>query len=106
MVGPGSPIPQRRDDSPQYNDLVYYIYILKSERDNNIYTGFTKNLKLRLKEHLAGRVKSTSLRKPMKLIYYEAYLSESDARRRERYLKAGGKAKLNLKEQINFSLNT
>lgn len=83
---------------------MYYVYILKSLRDNKIYTGYTSNLKLRIKEHEEGKVKSTSFRKPVKLVYYEAYLSKTDAHAREKYLKGGGKAKVALKEQIRNSL--
>jgi putative endonuclease len=83
---------------------VYYVYVLLSLKDKQIYTGLSSNLKQRIEEHQKGQVKSTSSRKPLKLIYYEAYLSESDARRRELYLKNGGKAKLALKQQITDSL--
>lgn len=40
-----------------------------------------------MKEHNAGRVTSTYHRRPLNLIYFEACLSEEDARRREKYLK-------------------
>jgi putative endonuclease len=83
---------------------MYYVYILKSFKDNKIYTGYTSNLKLRIKEHLEGKVKSTSFRKPIKLVYYEAYLVRKDAQAREKYLKGGGKAKSDLKAQIKQSL--
>ena len=68
---------------------MYYVYILFSEKDSLLYTGFTPNLKLRFKAHCEGYVKSTKFRRPLKLIYYESYLSELDARRREKYLKGG-----------------
>lgn len=84
--------------------LMYYVYILKSIKDNKIYTGYSSNLKRRISEHKDGKVTSTSLRRPLKLIYYEAYLSEKDAREREMYLKSGGKAKTTLKFQIRNSL--
>jgi len=49
--------------------------------------------------HRYGKVASTSLRRPVQLIHYEAYLLESDARRREKFLKSSdGKALL--KKQI------
>jgi len=83
---------------------MYYVYVLKSGKDGNIYTGFTSNLKLRLKEHLDGKVISTKNRNPLKLIYYEAYLNEKDALNREIYLKSGGNAKNSLKSQIAGSL--
>lgn len=85
---------------------MYYVYILKSDIDGNIYTGFTSNLKSRLQEHNLGTVISTKNRRPLKLIYYEAYSSETDARKREKYLKGGGNAKNVLKLQLEYSLNS
>lgn len=67
--------------------MFYYTYILKSIKDGKLYTGYTKNLKLRLEEHNKGKVISTKERRPLKLIYYEACLSRSDATHREKYLK-------------------
>ena len=84
--------------------IMFYVYVLRSLRDNKIYTGYTSNLKLRIGEHLIGKVASTASRKPLKLVYYEAYLNKEDAEARENYLKGGGKAKLDLKKQIKNSL--
>ncbi|HAT73961.1 MAG: GIY-YIG catalytic domain protein [Candidatus Moranbacteria bacterium GW2011_GWF2_36_839] len=66
---------------------MYYTYILRSEKDNKNYVGYTKNLKLRFEEHQKGKVESTKDRRPLKLIYYEAYLNQQDATHREKYLK-------------------
>ena len=52
-----------------------------------MYTGYTKDLKLRFEQHLKGLVESTKNRRPFKLIYYEACLSQKDALHREKYLK-------------------
>ena len=68
---------------------MHYVYLLISEVDGNFYTGATADLKRRVAEHNSGRVNSTKNRKPLKLIYYEACLYETDARNRERYLKSG-----------------
>jgi Predicted endonuclease containing a URI domain len=67
---------------------MYYIYVLQSEKDDKFYTGFTKNLKLRFDQHNKGLVKSTKDRRPLRLIYYEACLSQDDATKREKYLKS------------------
>lgn len=67
--------------------MFYYTYILKSDKDGKLYTGYTKDLKLRLEEHNKGNVESTKERRPIKLIYYEACLNRSDATPREKYLK-------------------
>jgi len=67
--------------------LAVYVYILRSEKDRNFYTGCTVNLKKRLNEHNAGRVRSTSWRRPLELVYWEACKTRSEAMRRERQLK-------------------
>ena len=66
---------------------MQYIYVLKSQKDNKNYVGYTKNLKLRFEQHNKGLVNSTKNRKPLRLIYYEACLNQQDATRREKYLK-------------------
>jgi putative endonuclease len=67
--------------------MYFYIYILQSEKDNQFYTGYTKNLKERLEKHNAGRVDSTRNRIPLKLVYFEGSLNQQDATHREKYLK-------------------
>ena len=66
---------------------MYYTYVLRSLKDKKLYTGFTKNLKLRFDEHTKGKVKSTRDRRPLELLYYEACHSQADATHREKYLK-------------------
>lgn len=67
--------------------MFHFVYVLKSDVDKKFYTGYTKNLKLRLEKHNKGLVESTKNRKPLKLIYFEACLSQKDATHREKYLK-------------------
>ncbi|MEK7580482.1 MAG: GIY-YIG nuclease family protein [Patescibacteria group bacterium] len=67
--------------------MFYYIYLLQSLKNDTLYIGFTENLRKRLQEHNRGLNFSTKPFKPWKLIHYEAYLNEKDARRREKYLK-------------------
>ena len=68
---------------------MYYVYLLLSEKDGKFYTGSTNDLKRRLQEHNSGNVRSTYNRRPLKLIYYEACLNETDEKQRELYLKSG-----------------
>jgi putative endonuclease len=67
---------------------MYYVYVIKSLKDGQNYTGYTKNLKFRFEQHQKGLVESTKKRKPFKLIYYEACLNQQDATNREKYLKS------------------
>ena len=78
---------------------MFYIYILFSEKDKQLYIGFTPDLKSRIEKHSNGFVQATKFRRPMKLIYYEAYLNDKDAKRREKFLK-GGKGHNELKVQL------
>ena len=66
---------------------IYYVYVLKSEIDNNMYVGYSKDLKNRIQQHNTGHVISTKNRRPLTLIYYEACLNQQDATHREKYLK-------------------
>ncbi len=66
----------------------FYTYILLSLKDGRKYIGYTNNLQRRIAEHNLGKIFSTNYRKPFKLIYCEACLSEEDAKQRELYLKS------------------
>ena len=68
---------------------MYYVYVIRSKKDKQFYTGFTGELQNRLQEHNSGRVPSTKTRIPFELVYYEACLNEKDALAREKYLKSG-----------------
>ena len=68
---------------------MFYTYVLLSKKDNKFYIGYTKDLKKRLEEHNHGSVTSTTHRRPLLLIYYEACLNEADAIKREKYFKGG-----------------
>jgi len=64
-----------------------YVYILKSQKDGKMYTGWTNDLRKRFSTHNQGLSKSTKYRVPLDLIYYEACIDRQDARKREVYLK-------------------
>lgn len=53
---------------------MYYTYVLISDKDQKFYIGHTQNLKSRFERHQAGFVPSTAPRRPLRLIFYEAYL--------------------------------
>jgi putative endonuclease len=65
-----------------------YVYVLRSTKDGQFYVGLTRNLRAGLLAHNNGQVTSTKRRVPLELIYWEGCLNESDAARREKYLKS------------------
>jgi putative endonuclease len=68
---------------------MYYVYVLKSLRDQKLYIGQTNNLIKRIKQHNQGLVKATKKRTPFKLLYYEVSNILEDAIQREKSLKTG-----------------
>lgn len=82
---------------------MFYVYILKSLTNKDIYVGYSTDLKQRFIEHNSKRVRSTKLNDPWKLVYYEAYHNKYDATKREKQLKMH-KAKEDLKRQIELGL--
>jgi len=82
---------------------MHYVYVLRSEKNKDIYIGFTSNLKVRFNLHNRGKVRSTKAYKPWKLVYFEAYFSKPDATKRERELKIHA-AKNELLKRLKNSL--
>ena len=82
---------------------MFYVYILKSSRDSKLYIGRSNNLKRRILEHKNGKVIATKHRRPLKLIFYEAFISKEDSVRRENYFKTT-KGKSSLKLMIRESI--
>ncbi len=60
---------------------MFYLYILKSVKDDNLYIDSTNDLKRRLSEHNSGKVLSTKSRAPFELRYYESFYKEVDAKK-------------------------
>lgn len=83
---------------------MFYVYIQKSLKDSELYIGSTKDLRIRFKKHNSGQVLSTKARRPWKLVYYESYADESEARKREHNLKLYGRARRQLFNRIRKSI--
>lgn len=80
-----------------------YLYILRLANEQ-IYVGFTNNLKKRIEEHRSGTVFTTKKYLPVKLVYYEAYLAWEDAKKREKMIKHFGSTYVHLRRRICGSL--
>lgn len=77
--------------------MYYHVYVLKNLKNNELYYGYTQDLKRRLAEH-------NKTYEQWKIIYFEGFISESDARKREKSLKHYGQARTHLKNRIIESL--
>lgn len=83
---------------------MYFVYVLKSKKDDKLYIGLTNDLRRRIEEHNQGLNHSTKYRIPFSLVYYEAYRAAEDARMREKKLKGFKNSYAELKKRIINSL--
>jgi putative endonuclease len=85
---------------------MFYTYVLlciPEKGKSDFYTGYTSDLRTRIKQHKSKTNKTTRRFEIIKLVYYEACLSEEDARKRELQLKTGfgrGYIKKRLKDYL------
>lgn len=89
--------------------MFFYVYVLESLKNRELYIGYSTDLRERVKEHNQGLSFSTKPYRPWQLIYYEACRNEQDAKRREKYLKTNQGSRLlkrRLKEYFYLKKNT
>jgi len=73
---------------------LYWVYILASRRNGNLYVGVTSDLKIRIWQHKNGRFAGFTSRYGVnKLVHFEDFRDISNAIAREKQLKAGSRAK-------------
>jgi putative endonuclease len=67
--------------------MPYYVYIILCE-GNSLYTGYTKNLKSRIRLHEKGKAaRYTKMHRPEKVVHVEEFKSRAEAMRREKRIK-------------------
>jgi predicted GIY-YIG superfamily endonuclease len=67
---------------------MFYVYILKSAKDDSYYTGISTDLKRRLQEHNNGKARYSNLKRPYRLEWYCAFTNKLKAYNFEKYLKS------------------
>lgn len=83
----------------------YYVYIFRSLKDRLFYVGYSEDLKTRVSDHNSGKNLSTKNRRPLELIFYEAFPNKLDALKRERYFKTT-KGKTTIKQMLREFLKS
>lgn len=79
---------------------MYYVYVLRSLKDNRTYVGYTDNVERRIVEHNAGRSIATKHRRPFTVVLTEEFSTIAEAKKRELYWKSGG-GRRKLKQYFN-----
>ena len=83
---------------------MFVVYVLKSEKDGNLYIGCTSDLEKRLKMHQNGKIFSTKSRLPVHVIFTEGFTNKYEAYNKERYYKTAS-GKRDLKNKMALSSN-
>jgi putative endonuclease len=68
---------------------MYYVYVLRSQKNGYRYIGHTNDLDRRLEEHNSGLTKSIRFQRPFILDYSEIHETRLEAIRREKFFKSG-----------------
>ncbi|MEJ2048597.1 MAG: GIY-YIG nuclease family protein [Calditrichota bacterium] len=67
--------------------MMWYIYIIYSEKLDRYYVGYTDNLSWRLERHNLGWGRFTKGGLPWKMVHHEKFQNKTDAIKRERKIK-------------------
>ena len=84
----------------------FYVYILEcisSKGKKSFYTGYTKSIEERFKQHSEGKGARYTRGKELKLLFYQIFRTRSNAMKREREIKKLSKRQK--KELINSEIN-
>ncbi len=81
---------------------MHYVYLLRSQKNQQFYIGSTGDLKKRFYQHNQGQSVATKAAVPWGLIYYEASPTKALAVQREQKLKRYGKGLVELKKRLGF----
>jgi len=65
------------------------LYVIRSEKNADLYVGICKDVDARLKDHERGKNRYTKGLRPWKLVLTEEFPDWSSARVREKYFKSG-----------------
>lgn len=72
--------------------MSWTVYILQCA-DNTLYTGIARDVTMRVRDHESGKgAKYTKGRGPFKILHTELYETQSEALKREAYIKSLSRA--------------
>ena len=63
---------------------IFYVYILQSKKDFSFYVGECDDLDRRMSKHFDGLSKYSASKRPLKLKYFETFLTRTEAIKREK----------------------
>jgi putative endonuclease len=67
--------------------MSWFVYILRSDKDGDLYKGITEDIQRRLEEHNFGKSRFTSSKTPWQLVYQKEMPNKREAIIEEKLLK-------------------
>jgi putative endonuclease len=67
---------------------MFLAYVIQSAIDGSLYKGHCEDLQKRIQQHNSGQTQSIKSKIPYTLIYFEEFLSRTEAIKRESYFKS------------------
>lgn len=83
--------------------MKYYVYVLESQKDGNLYIGVTDNIDRRVQQHNLGKSKSTRPRRPFKLIYFEIFDDKQLAYKQEWRFKNTSEGNIEMRQKAKLA---
>ena len=85
---------------------MFWVYILYSHKDKNLYVGQTNSLEDQIKRHEMGYIQATKCRRPLECIYTEKFDTRRKSMEREKFLKSlwSGRFKKKLKKDFEQNI--
>ena len=80
--------------------MEFHVYVLWSESKVRTYVGQTSDVKRRLEQHNAGKVRSTKAHRPWRVIHRESFVTRMEAKERELWYKSPA-GRRHLRELLN-----
>jgi putative endonuclease len=74
--------------------MPYFVYIIKSKKDNSFYKGFSEDVFQRLENHNEGKSSYTKNKIPWELVYFELHETKREALIREKNLKRASRERI------------
>ena len=88
-IGPVAQLDTCLPAGREQQHFMVFVYVLKSIHHYRFYVGMSVDVEKRLRQHNAGRTKSTKGYRPWLLLFTEQFSTRFEARQREKYLKSG-----------------
>ena len=84
---------------------MYYVYLLKSKKDNKFYIGSSSDILRRLNEHNSGKTKSIRHRIPFEVVGFKKFEDKNKARYFEYTVKRNANLRYKFIDEVTSNID-